>query len=338
MKILVTGGAGFIGYHTSEILCQRGDEVVILDNINDYYDVRLKYARLRNLGIEKEQLAYNKEVVSNKYPSLFFIQVNFEDNDAIEAIFKKHQFDKVCHLGAQAGVRYSLTNPRAYLEANLVGFFNIIDNAKLNGVKNFVYASSSSVYGKNTDFPFSTSDKTDTPMSLYAATKKSNELIAHTYSHLHAMPTIGLRFFTVYGPWGRPDMALFIFTKNILEGKSIDVYNFGEMKRDFTYVDDIVKGVVKSIDATLLEQDLYRVYNIGNNQEVLLMDFIKAIEKKLNKKANINLMPIQPGDVERTFADVSELVRELDYKPSTTIEQGIEQFIDWYLEFYPQGK
>lgn len=336
MKILVTGGAGFIGSSLSLELLARGDEVVIIDSINDYYDVNLKYKRLDRLGINKNDISYGKEAIS-KNNKLVFIQAKFEDDILIKEIFQKYKFDKVCHLGAQAGVRYSLENPRAYIDSNLIGFFNIVDNAKNNNVSKFVYASSSSVYGLNSSMPFSTSDKTDTPASLYAATKKSNELMAHTYSHLHKLPTIGLRFFTVYGPWGRPDMALFKFTKNILENKSIDVYNNGNMVRDFTYIDDIVQGIIKSIDTILPLQNLYKIYNIGNNNPIKLMDFVKEIEKQLNKKATINFMPIQKGDVEKTYANVEDLINDLGYKPNTTISYGIEKFIQWYMSFYKKN-
>jgi len=334
MKILITGGAGFIGYNLTKELLERGDSVVVIDSINDYYDVNLKYARLENLGIDKKSIILNKQTKSSKYPNFVFIKAFFEDDKIIQDIFKEHNFDKVCHLGAQAGVRYSLENPRAYIDSNLIGFFNIIENSKLNNVKQFVYASSSSVYGLNDEMPFKTTDKTDTPSSLYAATKKANELVAHTYSHLYNLPTVGLRFFTVYGPWGRPDMALFRFTKNILASKPIDVYNNGNMIRDFTYISDIVKGIIKSIDVKLSSQNLYKIYNIGNNNPVKLIDFIKQIENKLNKKAIINFMPIQAGDVAKTYADVSLLMKDLDYKPNTSISYGIDKFIEWYIKFY----
>jgi UDP-glucuronate 4-epimerase len=338
MKILLTGGAGFIGSQLALQLLERGDEVVIIDNINDYYDVSLKYARLERMGIFKKNISLNKEVFSDKYKNLIFIQAFFENNKIIADIFTKYKFDKVCHLGAQAGVRYSLENPRAYIDSNIVGFFNIIENAKLNNVKHFVYASSSSVYGLNDKIPFSTEDKCETPASLYAATKKSNELISHTYSHLYNLPTIALRFFTVYGEWGRPDMALFKFVKNILEDKEIDVYNNGDMLRDFTYIDDILKGIIKCIDVKLPSSNKYRVYNIGNNNPVNLMDFIKEIEKQLNKKAKINFMPIQDGDVPNTYANVDALIKDFDYKPDTTIRYGIEQFVKWYLEYFKINK
>jgi UDP-glucuronate 4-epimerase len=348
MKILVTGTAGFIGSHLATRLIQRGDEVIGLDCINDYYDVNLKYGRLSLVGIEKNEIEYNKVVISSKFPNYRFIQLKLEDLGNINDLFAREKFDKVCNLAAQAGVRYSLTNPHAYIDSNITGFVNILEACRHNRVKHLAYASSSSVYGLNENQPFSTSHNVDHPISLYAASKKANELMAHTYSHLFGVPTTGLRFFTVYGPWGRPDMALFIFTKAILEGKPIDVFNFGEMKRDFTYVDDIVEGVVRVIDNpptknekwTGLHPDPstsaapYKVYNIGNSNPVRLLDFIEAIEEELGIVAQKNLLPMQAGDVPSTWADVSDLIENLGYKPNTSVQEGIKRFIAWYRQFY----
>ena len=345
MKILITGGAGFIGYHLAKRLIDRGDEVIGLDNINDYYDVNLKYGRLKESGIEKETIEYNKLVESNKYPNYKFIKLNLEDKENLFKLFKEEKFDKVCHLAAQAGVRYSLTNPYAYIDSNIVGHMNILEAVRYYDVKALSYASSSSVYGLNKKQPFSTNDNVDHPISLYAATKKSNELMSHTYSYLYNIPTTGLRFFTVYGPWGRPDMALFKFVKNILEDKPIDVYNYGNMQRDFTYIDDIVEGVVRVIDNPPTGNPNwdgkpsesiapYKVYNIGNGSPVKLMDFIEAIEEILGKKAKKNLLPMQPGDVPSTWADTTNLEKDFGYKPFTPIKEGIEKFIKWYKEFY----
>ncbi|NTU92113.1 MAG: NAD-dependent epimerase [Chlorobiaceae bacterium] len=348
MKILVTGTAGFIGFHLAERLAARGDEVVGLDNINDYYDQRVKYGRLAYSGIDQDAIEYNRLVQSSKYSNYRFIRLNLEDSDNINALFRAEKFDAVCNLAAQAGVRYSLTNPGAYMSSNIVGFLNLLEACRHNGVNNLCYASSSSVYGLNEQQPFSVHHNVDHPVSLYAASKKSNELMAHTYSHLYGLSTTGLRFFTVYGPWGRPDMALFLFTKAALEGRPIDVFNYGNMQRDFTYIDDIVEGVVRVIDNpaqrnpewTAAAPDPgtssapYRVYNIGNNQPVRLMDFITAIENTLGMTVEKNLLPIQPGDVPSTYADVSDLVRDLDYKPATPIQEGIDRFIAWYREFF----
>jgi UDP-glucuronate 4-epimerase len=336
LKILVTGTAGFIGSHLALRLLQRGDEVVGLDNINDYYDQNVKYGRLQRAGIidslkEGKDIPYGKLLSSKLYPNYKFIKLNLEDKEAMFELFKTQKFDAVCNLAAQAGVRYSLTNPDAYMYSNIIGFLNILEACRHHEVKNLSYASSSSVYGSNTKLPFSTSDSVDHPISLYAASKKSNELMAHTYSHLFGIKTTGLRFFTVYGPWGRPDMALFLFTKAAVEGKAIDVFNNGEMLRDFTYIDDIVEGVVRVIDNPA---DFYKVYNIGNNNPVKLMDFIEAIENKLNKKIEKNFLPLQAGDVPATYADVSDLVADLGYKPQTPIQEGIDKFVDWYLEFF----
>ena len=348
MKILVTGTAGFIGYHLAVRLLERGDEVVGLDSVNDYYDVRVKQGRLERCGIDAGALEYNKVLSSGKYPNYRFVQMQLEDKENLDKLFAAEKFDRVCNLAAQAGVRYSLVNPQAYVSANLVGFVNILEGCRHNEVEHLAYASSSSVYGLNEAMPFSTSDNVDHPVSLYAASKKSNELMAHCYSHLFGLPTTGLRFFTVYGPWGRPDMALFLFTKAILEDKPIDVFNYGEMKRDFTYVDDIVEGVVRVIDNPAAgnpnwsgaEPDPscskapYKVYNIGNSAPVLLMSFIEAIEKALGKKAEKNMLPLQMGDVPATWADVTDLAEDLDYQPDTPIEEGIARFVKWYREFY----
>ncbi len=348
MKILVTGTAGFIGSHLADRLIARGDEVVGFDSINDYYDVKVKYGRLERTGIDESTVQYGKTVQSSKFSNYKFVKGNLEDRDLIEKIFKEEKFDKVCNLAAQAGVRYSLENPYAYIDSNIIGFTNILEACRHNDIKHLVYASSSSVYGLNESMPFSTSDNVDHPISLYAASKKSNELMAHTYSHLFKLPTTGLRFFTVYGPWGRPDMALFLFTKAILENKPIDVFNNGEMLRDFTYIDDIVEGVIRVIDNPPKgnsewsgknpdpgsSKAPYKIYNIGNNNPVKLMDFIEAIENAIGKKAVKNMMPIQPGDVPATYANVDDLVRDLGYKPDTPIEKGIENFVKWYREFF----
>lgn len=343
-KVLITGTAGFIGFHLSNALIAQGYEVVGLDNINDYYDVNLKYARLQEAGIRKEEIIYNKLIKSEKFDNYKFIKLNLEDNDNVNSLFESEKFDLVVNLAAQAGVRYSIENPHAYINSNIVGFTNILEACRNFKIEHLVYASSSSVYGLNTKMPFSTSDNVDHPISLYAASKKSNELMAHTYSYLFKMPTTGLRFFTVYGPWGRPDMALFLFTKAILENKPIDVYNFGNMQRDFTYIDDIVSGIVKVLENPPKSKENikdpstsvapYKIYNIGNSTPVKLNDFIDAIEKELNTKANRNLMPIQAGDVEKTWADVNDLITDLGYKPETDINIGVKKFIEWYKLFY----
>jgi UDP-glucuronate 4-epimerase len=415
-KILITGTAGFIGFHLAEALLKRGDMVVGLDNINDYYDVNLKYGRLEASGIAREAVEGHgegntasafgasetsaKPATSGSHPRLAqssihqnyrFVRMDLADTQGIKTLFETEQFDHVVHLAAQAGVRYSLTNPQAYIDANITGFLNILEACRAKPVKHLVYASSSSVYGKNTRMPFSVSDNVDHPVSLYAATKKSNELMAHTYSHLFGIPATGLRFFTVYGPWGRPDMALFLFTKAILEGRPIEVFNQGEMQRDFTYIDDIIKGVVHVLDKPaeamaavgdrssaqqgearhpVSESDPHlpdaanatgspaqqgeppvpkwdpanpdpsgsdvphRVYNIGNSHPTKLMDFIEALEKALGRKAEKKLMPMQPGDVPATWADVSALQRDFGYSPGTPVEKGIAAFVEWYRGFY----
>lgn len=329
MKILVTGAAGFIGYHVSEYLLARGDEVLGVDNLNDYYEVSLKEARLARL---------------TPHPSFKFQRLKFEDREGMARCFESGRFDGVIHLGAQAGVRYSIKNPHAYVDSNLAGFMNILEGCRNHPVRHLVYASSSSVYGANKKMPFSTEDNVDHPVSLYAATKKANELMAYTYSHLYRIPATGLRFFTVYGPWGRPDMGIFLFTRAILEGRPIDVFNHGNMKRDFTYVDDIVEGVVKVFDrapevgaagdAPDFEHAPHRLYNIGNNKPVDLMYFIDVIEKCVGKKAIRNLLPMQPGDVPATYADIDSLMRDVGFRPSTPIETGIERFVKWYRDYY----
>ena len=349
MKILVTGAAGFIGSHLVHHLVERGDEVLGLDSINDYYDVRLKYGRLNRDGIDVSSIEYGKVVFSKAHPNLRFIKLKLEDKDELNKLFEHEQFDGVCNLAAQAGVRYSLTNPETYVNSNIIGFINILEACRHNNVNNLSYASSSSVYGLNKELPFSTEHNVDHPISLYAASKKSNELMAHTYSHLYGIKTTGLRFFTVYGPWGRPDMALFKFVKAAVEGGAIDVYNKGDMVRDFTYIDDIVLGIIRVIDKPATgdrewkgdsssSSAPYKVYNIGNNNPVRLMDFIEEIEKKLGTKIKKNMMEMQPGDVPQTSACVEDLVNDMDYKPSTSISHGIGEFVDWYLDFYDEEK
>ena len=334
MKILVTGAAGFIGFYVSKLLLEKGHEVVGIDNINDYYDINLKYARLDDLGISKDKgEVFNIISSSNKNDSFRFIRMNLEDRKELPILFENENFDIVCNLAAQAGVRYSLENPMSYVDSNLVGFVNLLECCRHHKIKHLVYASSSSVYGLNEKIPFSTEDNVDHPISLYAASKKSNELMAHTYSHLFKIPTTGLRFFTVYGPWGRPDMALFLFTKAITENKSIKVFNYGKMERDFTYVDDIVEGVVRIMEKPVKDR-LYKVYNIGNNNSVKLMDFIKEIEINLGKEAIKDMLPIQPGDVEKTWANIDSLIKDYDYKPNTSVKDGVKSFVDWYKEFY----
>ncbi|MDB9317347.1 NAD-dependent epimerase [Nodularia spumigena] len=333
MKILVTGAAGFIGFHLSRRLLNRGEEVVGLDNLNNYYDVSLKQARLAQL--QSQQL-------------FTFAQLDLADQEGINNLFTTHQFDVVVNLAAQAGVRYSLQNPHAYINSNILGFTNILEGCRHSQVKHLVFASSSSVYGANTKTPFSIHDNVDHPISLYAASKKANELMAHTYSHLYGLPTTGLRFFTVYGPWGRPDMALFLFTKAILSGQPIDVFNYGKMKRDFTYIDDIIEGVVRVSDNIPqgnphwsgdkpdpgTSKAPYKIYNIGNNNPVELLHFIQVIEDCLGMKAQKNMLPLQPGDVTMTYADVDDLIADVGFKPATPIEVGIRRFIDWYRNYY----
>ncbi len=335
MKILVTGAAGFIGYHVSKQLIDKGHDVVGIDNINDYYDVHLKYARLNELGIPREasEKFLNAVESNNNNYKFKFIRVNLEDKEALPKIFEQEQFEVVCNLAAQAGVRYSLENPMAYVDSNMVGFVNLLECCRNHDIKHLVYASSSSVYGLNKKIPFETADSVDLPISLYAASKKANELMAHTYSHLFKIPTTGLRFFTVYGPWGRPDMAMFLFTDAIVNNKPIKVFNNGHMERDFTYIDDIVNGVVKIIE-TPRKKPLYKIYNIGNNNAVKLLDFIGEIEKNLGREAQKNMLPMQPGDVEKTWANVDELIKDYKYQPNTSIKEGVKSFVDWYKIYY----
>ncbi|HEY4644787.1 MAG TPA: NAD-dependent epimerase [Steroidobacteraceae bacterium] len=333
MKVLVTGAAGFIGYFTARKLLERGNEVVGLDNLNDYYDVTLKLNRLKQIGGN---------------PRFRFVKIDVADRAAMEALFNRERFTRVIHLAAQAGVRYSLKNPHAYVESNVMGFMNVLEACRQNNVEHLVYASSSSVYGANTKMPFSVHDNVDHPLSMYAATKKANELMAHTYSSLHALPTTGLRFFTVYGPFGRPDMALFSFVRNILAGKPIDVFNYGNHRRDFTYIDDIVEGVVHAVDRIAqgdpnwsgdkpdpgTSRAPYRLYNIGNNRQIELMRYIEVVEEALSRKAVKNMLPMQPGDVPDTFADIDDLVRDVGYRPSTPVEVGVKRFVEWYVDYY----
>lgn len=348
MKYLVTGTAGFIGFHVALYLLNRGESVVGVDNINDYYDVNLKYQRLAECGIDRGNVSDNKKAVSSKYPDYSFYKMDLADKAVLMDIFEKEKIDVVINLAAQAGVRYSLTNPDAYITANIQSFLNILEACRAYPVKHLVYASSSSVYGANTKMPFSTSDNIDHPVSLYAATKKSNELMAHTYSHLFNIPTTGLRFFTVYGPWGRPDMALFLFIQAIEKGQPIQVFNHGKMKRDFTYIDDIVEGIIRVADRpakpnpewTGQDPDPgssyapFKVYNIGNSQPVELMDYIGALEKAMGKEAIKNMLPLQPGDVPSTYADVTDLKRDTGYQPQTSVEDGVAKFVAWYKESY----
>jgi UDP-glucuronate 4-epimerase len=330
---LVTGATGFIGSALCIRLLERGDEVVGIDNLNDYYDVNLKLARLERL---------------RSHERFKFVKLEIAHKQAIEDFFAREKVQRVMHLAAQAGVRYSITNPHAYIDSNIVGFINILEGCRHNAVEHLAYASSSSVYGANTKMPFSIHDNVDHPVSLYAASKKANELMAHTYSHLYNLPTTGLRFFTVYGPWGRPDMSLFMFTRNIIEGKPIDVFNYGNHRRDFTYIDDIIEGVIRVIDKPAqvnpgwtgenpdpgTSQAPYRLYNIGNNNPVHLLKFIETLEKCLGKEAIKNLLPLQQGDVPDTYADVSDLANDLGYKPATLLEDGINNFVKWYKDFY----
>ena len=337
MKILVTGAAGFIGFHLCKSLLKNGHYVVGLDNINDYYEVSLKFARLENLGIpQSEAQKWNSKVESDHHGDrMSFVRIALEDRENLPKLFANEGFDVVCNLAAQAGVRYSLENPESYVDSNLVGFLNILECCRNHGIKHLVYASSSSVYGLNEKIPFSVSDNVDHPISLYAASKKSNELMAHTYSHLYGFATTGLRFFTVYGPWGRPDMAIYLFTKAIIQGKPINVFNHGKMERDFTYIDDIVEGIEHVIEKPAEDREKrYKLYNIGNNNSVKLMDFIEAIEASLDIKAEKNMMPMQPGDVVRTWANVDDLIADYNYSPKTPVKKGIQAFVDWYKSYY----
>jgi len=332
-KVLVTGCAGFIGFHVARRLAERHSDVLGLDNLNPYYDVSLKQARLAQLS---------------GHPNFRFARLDLADREGMADLFRKEKFEVVVHLAAQAGVRYSLTNPHSYVEANLLGFTNILEGCRHHGVRHLVFASSSSVYGANTRLPYSVRDPVDHPVSIYAATKRANELMAYAYAHLYQLPCTGLRFFTVYGPWGRPDMALFLFTKAMLEGKPIDVFNQGKMRRDFTYVEDVVEGIVRLMEKIPQPSSQgngersdpsrgpapYRIYNIGNNSPVELLTLIKVLEAKLGKKASMNLLPLQPGDVVATYADIDDLVRDVGFKPETSIEEGVGRFVDWYREYY----
>ncbi|QXP74540.1 NAD-dependent epimerase [Tenacibaculum sp. AHE15PA] len=334
MKILVTGAAGFIGFHLSKKLLDKGHTVIGIDNINDYYNVNLKYDRLKELGIQQEEAAvFYKETTSSSHNGFKFMRINLEDKAVLTTLFEKEKFDVVCNLAAQAGVRYSIENPDAYIQSNIVGFLNILECCRHNNIKHLLYASSSSVYGANAKIPFSEEDKVDTPVSLYAATKKSNELMAHTYSHLYKIPTTGLRFFTVYGPWGRPDMAPMLFADAIANDRPIKVFNFGEMQRDFTYVDDIVAGIERILVSEIKDRDLYKIYNIGNNNSVKLLDFIAEIEKNIGKEAQKQMLPMQPGDVEKTWANVNDLIKDYNYKPSTLLPKGIKEFVNWFKNY-----
>ena len=335
MKILVTGAAGFIGAFVCKALLNRGHQVIGIDNLNNYYDVNLKYGRLDSLGIKKEQYIDHTLVNSKLYPAFQFAKIDITDKQLLESLFDKEKFEIVCNLAAQAGVRYSIENPDTYIQSNIVGFANLLECCRHFSVKHLVYASSSSVYGMNAKIPFSETDKVDAPVSLYAATKKSNELMAHTYTHLYKFASTGLRFFTVYGPWGRPDMSPILFASAIAQNDPIKVFNKGDMERDFTYIDDIVAGVVTIIEKPITDfRPLYKIYNIGNNNSVKLMDFIATIEKYMGKEAKKEMYPMQMGDVQRTWADVSELIKDYNYKPSTSIEEGIQEFISWYKEYY----
>ncbi len=338
MKILVTGTAGFIGFHLVNKLVEQGVEVVGIDNINNYYSTDLKMARLQEAGISNEAENRDQKIISIKFPNYSFIRMNLEDREAIDQLFSDEKFDVVCNLAAQAGVRYSIENPHAYIDSNIVGFINILEACRHNGIQHLVYASSSSVYGNSAKMPLSVNDRVDNPISLYAATKKSNELMAYTYSYLYGIPTTGLRFFTVYGPWGRPDMAYFSFTKNILAENPIKVFNHGDLYRDFTYIDDIVDGIIKILSKPSLSGgvggDIYRLYNIGNSTPVKLLDFIATIEKTLGKEAIKEYHDMQPGDVYKTFADVSQLEKDFGYSPDTPLEKGIGEFVKWYKSYF----
>jgi UDP-glucuronate 4-epimerase len=332
-NILVTGSAGFIGMHLVLRLINKGYNVVGLDNINNYYETSLKYSRLEECGISKHKIVDDALVNSNRFPNYKFVKVDLLNQEKIQSIFENNTFDAVIHLAAQAGVRYSIENPQTYIDNNIIGFFNIIDNSRKFKIKNFIYASSSSVYGNSKNVPFSENLSVDKPISLYAATKKSNELLAHVYSNIYGLKTTGLRFFTVYGPWGRPDMAYFSFTNNILKGLEINVYNKGELSRDFTYIDDIINGVVNVFEAKFESSVNYEILNIGNNQPVSLMKFIETLESIIGKKALKNFIEMQKGDVVKTMADITS-ISNYNYKPSVAIDKGLFEFVKWYLEYY----
>ncbi|MGB5819504.1 MAG: NAD-dependent epimerase/dehydratase family protein [Saonia sp.] len=341
MRILVTGAAGFIGFHTTQKLLAKGHYVVGLDNISSYYDQNLKYDRLKELGIRKieaQKIHTICQSVTKDNHSFSFVRMDLTSKDELTKLFESEKFDLVCNLAAQAGVRNSIENPDAYVESNIVGFLNILECCRHYHIKHLVYASSSSVYGLNKNIPFHIKDQVDQPISLYAASKKSNELMAHAYSHLFHFPTTGLRFFTVYGPWGRPDMAPFLFTSAIINNRPIKVFNKGQMERDFTYVDDIAEGVTrvveKSVDQRVEEKEFYKLYNIGNNKAVKLMDFIKEIEINLNKEAKKEMLPLQPGDVVKTWANVDELIKDYDYSPKTSLQMGVRQYASWFKQYY----
>ena len=337
MKILVTGVAGFIGFHLVEKLVKEGHDIIGIDNINDYYPMTLKFDRLNELGIAPEFIRYNHKAKSEKYNNFSFYRINIVDEFHLLELFRKYKFDYVVHLAAQAGVRYSLDNPKAYIDSNVTGFMNILEACRHYPVKHLVYASSSSVYGLNKEQPFSTEHRVDEPVSLYAATKRSNELMAHSYSHLYNIPTTGLRFFTVYGPWGRPDMAPMLFAKAMMEDKNIKVFNNGNLERDFTYVGDIVEGVTQvmnSIPNNIKSGLPYKIYNIGNSSPIKLMDFISELETAFNKEVKKGYLPMQDGDVVSTYANIENLKNEVGYSPSTTLKEGIVKFADWYIEYY----
>ncbi len=348
MKILITGTAGFIGYHLTKNLLERGHSVVGIDNINDYYEVKLKYDRLNDCGISQKAEIWHTAVQSTKFPNYSFIRLNLQDNEELNKIFEAAKFDIVCNLAAQAGVRYSIENPQAYISSNIDGFANILEACRHNNIKHLVYASSSSVYGNSNKMPLSVNDVTDNPISLYAATKKSNELMAHTYSHLFKFRTTGLRFFTVYGPWGRPDMAPILFANAITNNETIKVFNNGNLERDFTYIDDIVEGIINVIDSPDRKNQLsedpnqhqtanYSIYNIGNGNPIKLMDFIDILETALNKKAKKEFLPMQPGDVLKTFADIEALKHDFGFAPKTTLKKGIAEFAKWYKTYYEKA-
>lgn len=333
-KILVTGVAGFIGFHLAKKLLEEGFQIIGLDNLNTYYNVDLKHDRLKELGIPTNSINYNEKVESDSFPGFQFYKFNLEDREFLPKLFASYSFKIVCNLAAQAGVRYSLENPEAYIDSNVVGFLNVLECCRNHNIEHLVYATSSSVYGQNKKVPFSVNDNVDRPISLYAATKKSNELMAYTYSHLFNFKTTGLRFFTVYGPWGRPDMAMFLFTDAISKGKSIKVFNNGNLERDFTFIDDIVDGVMKIVTNGENQKSNYNLYNIGNSKPVKLLDFITEIEDQLGVKAEKEMLPMQAGDVERTWADVSELTKDFGYMPNTSIKEGVGKYIEWYEGYY----
>jgi UDP-glucuronate 4-epimerase len=347
MKVLVTGAAGFIGFHLCRALAARGDQVIGIDSINEYYDPRLKLARLAELGIGGRAVESAKTAQSSLFPGVGFCRLSLEDRQGMDRLFSQHRFERVCHLAAQAGVRYSLENPRAYIETNVVGFLNVLEGCRATGIGHLVFASSSSVYGLSQRIPYSEHSDTDHPVSIYAASKKANEMMAHAYAHLYGLPVTGLRFFTVYGPWGRPDMAYYKFARAIVEGRPIELFNSGEMMRDFTFVDDVVQGVVRVMDRPAApdpnwdaarpdpasSRAPYRLYNIGNSRAAPLEDLVSALERRLGRKADRRLVPMQPGDVKATEADVADLRRDFDWAPSTSLEDGIARFVEWFVKY-----